>query len=136
MFEESDLPYSTCDDFLKIIVDVPILSEFKNKIIKLCALSDMLGFTSEKTKKKTSFQSTINDQCHLSYGLKTKYFVTEDKNLYKKGLLIKKYLKLNVEVFKIDDFIIKILRLMKKDKKKIELIVKSENGDEIYRYEA
>lgn len=112
-----------------------IYDKYTHQIILLSSLCDTLGITSEKLKKDCSFDGMITDAFHLSYGLRSNYFVTEDKNLLIKAKFIKKWLQLPVSVFNLNDIILEIIISYLKQtgisNKSKELVIKiaPESGD-------
>ncbi len=86
-----------------MLPDTPALSIFINTVFNLYFLAEFISVSTEKLKSKTAFKGIINDIYHLSYGLRSNCFVTEDDALFKKAVFIKEYLGLNSRIYKLDD---------------------------------
>lgn len=88
----------------------PFLSNFTNEVLYLGFLCEALGLCTEDLSKKTSFESQINDISHLSLGLRSHIFITEDKALKVKAEFIKKWHNLGVRIFDMNSFIHFVLK--------------------------
>ncbi len=137
--KQSDYPFNSSDDYFESSIKVPLFSNFFQKVGELCGLVDLIGLTSEKIKGDKSFQGIINDQIHLSHGLRSHYFITEDKNLLVKSKFIKKWLNLPVKIFDIDElnkFLLKQISINTKSikEKQITYTFKDNENVEIKRY--
>jgi hypothetical protein len=80
--------------------------------MKISSLCDLFGISNEKLKKETAFEGIISDAFHLSFGLRSHYFVTEDKNLYTKALFTKKWMNLSGYILNLDSLIWILIQLM------------------------
>lgn len=63
----------------------------------------------DKINKKNNPSNLRRDIKHLCFAFTAKYYVTEDKSNLKKVLFLKEAFKLDVKVFKIDDFLNEIV---------------------------
>jgi len=86
-----------------------VMSDFNIEVLRLSFLCDFIELTNEKLQKKTSFEGIINDNFHLSFGLRLPFFITEDKNLKIKAEFIKRWLNLPVQIFNMESFIKEVL---------------------------
>lgn len=118
--KQSSIDYKLLQPILDTIYNITktILSTFSNQVLKLCQLCDFVGLTNEKLSKDTSFDSQINDILHISLGLRSSVFITEDKNLQIKAKFIKKWLGLKTIICDMDSFIVFILKQGLKTTKK------------------
>lgn len=75
--------------------DIKIDNDFDciNKIDKLCQFLDFINYGVDKEEQK--IKSSYQDIEHLKHAWKCKYFITDDKNLIKRGSYIYSLLKLN-----------------------------------------
>lgn len=102
----SDFPYVTfreLEDSIPEISTFGFLSPFTERVNKLSITGTLLGIGVDKLAQPSDFQSVINDLIHLSLGLRADGFVTEDKKLKERALLIRAVLGLRVEVLSIDE---------------------------------
>lgn len=116
----SNFNYSIIENMYGFIEEItsPFISEFTREVMKLASLCDLIGLSNEKLSKQTSFDGIINDMSHLSLGLRSHVFITEDHNLRLKALFIKKWLSLPVLIYDMDSFIEAVLKQTFKNEKK------------------
>lgn len=116
--KKSSWPFKNFDEYeryMRSLLFVDTMSNIHFKVFIFSFLCDLVGITSEKLDKKTSFKSMLNDTFHLSIGLRLENFVTEDKILRKKAIVCKKLLGCDTKLFSIDNFIKYILQVYTKN---------------------
>jgi hypothetical protein len=65
--ERSTFPFHVVEEFFALTHPhkITVLSDFENDILRLVSLSEFLGISSEKLKKKTAFSSISTDMKHM-----------------------------------------------------------------------
>jgi hypothetical protein len=107
ILKKSSFPFQSADDFVRLVYpnEITVLSKFENEIIRLSAISDFLGVTSEKLKKETAFKSISADLKHLVFALRSNIFLSNDNNLICKAKFISTWLGLSNQILGIEEFI-------------------------------
>jgi hypothetical protein len=104
--ERSTFPFHVVEEFFALTHPhkITVLSDFENDILRLVSLSEFLGISSEKLKKKTAFSSISTDMKHMVYGLRSNILVSHDRNFRRKALFIASWLGLSTRILDIAEF--------------------------------